>query len=615
MISSAEERIVARDANSLASNLAVAVPNPHPLPRIPSRVLSEDDYTSMISEIIERDFFPDLPKLRAMRALLDLQRDPAASEQDVMAAHQRLQQMTPASVAGTPSYQEMKERRHMDEAQSVAAGRAKPTSIAAERSTTMQHRQQEGVKKLTLVDGRTVEVTPHVRLDKFQRHYTSEDNASFERIIAQEKQQLTDKEWWIEECMRYHNTRHLQLQDSVDRAGRGEGDGKVIKDLQYTKHQARNALMFYPQEHSSEGGVEERGLVGRTDEGQLSSKVAALDREIKNRNTRFPTALQEKDDAEARQAARMHAQVRAKDHEKAMNDIVRSGQVPSSRVKGAPVQSPAPDAPISHRGYAMVSTPRLHPGQGPDESPLMTWGEIASTPLLLDAAQAIRDSVNEPPGLSGMQGFSMQEPSQREAAGQRLADAAAEKLKSKNPKVLQTAGIRAAVTGPSSIFRRGTPSPSPRLSKPSPLLPGHSPRPHKARPPTALSGRTTAVQKLLDKANALAARGSTSTQRQRILGDRARAAQETAPAFAAHHHDDRSSAEMATGEPRDLRNLLTDGLLTDGLTGNSTAEEDSRSSRPVARNPFTIIDQRLDGKRVAGGEPEGERRAKRRAPA
>lgn len=34
--------------------------------------------------------------------------------------------------------------------------------------------------------------------------------------------------------------------------------------------------------------------------------------------------------------------------------------------------------------YSFVATPSPRPGDGPDQSPLMTWGEIEGTPFRLD---------------------------------------------------------------------------------------------------------------------------------------------------------------------------------------------------------------------------------------
>lgn len=49
----------------------VVVPDPMPMKAIPRHVLTEEDYTCAVSSLIERDFFPDLPHLRAR---LDLYR-------------------------------------------------------------------------------------------------------------------------------------------------------------------------------------------------------------------------------------------------------------------------------------------------------------------------------------------------------------------------------------------------------------------------------------------------------------------------------------------------------------------------------------------------------------
>lgn len=48
--------------------------------------------------------------------------------------------------------------------------------------------------------------------------------------------------------------------------------------------------------------------------------------------------------------------------------------------------------PGAVRGYGVVNTPAFTPG--PDASPLMTWGDIGSTPIRLDQEDDIQVSTS-----------------------------------------------------------------------------------------------------------------------------------------------------------------------------------------------------------------------------
>lgn len=156
-----------------------------------TRVLDEDEFVKSLSAIIQRDFFPDLPKLRSHVAFMD------------------------ALEAGDES--RMKE-------------------IAVEYLRSQESEAESSTIKAPSVDA-------------FLAKYTSEDNASFEEIIEKQNEKQREKFRWL-----YDRADRLMLEagPSADSSKRllesslpsGVKHSKTIKTWEY---KPQNALMYYPE--------------------------------------------------------------------------------------------------------------------------------------------------------------------------------------------------------------------------------------------------------------------------------------------------------------------------------------------------------------------------------
>jgi protein DGCR14 len=161
------------------------MPPPPPPKRLkrPPKILSEDDYTSAITTIIERDFYPNLSEMR-------------------------------------------KQTRYLD---AVEEGNPIHIATAARRLTTpytgeVPEEEDEEDKKERILR----EDVLGMRLDSFQAKYTSEDNESFNSLLDEQNAKQREKFAW-----KFHGNKKLTKQEFAIEQKKvlllEEGlDGKVV---------------------------------------------------------------------------------------------------------------------------------------------------------------------------------------------------------------------------------------------------------------------------------------------------------------------------------------------------------------------------------------------------
>jgi len=246
------------------------------------------------------------------------------------------------------------------------------------------------ITRLKLADGKEVAVDlTNVRLDDFQRVFTSEDNASFERVLARDLERRRHLQWWIEGPEKVHNTIRKQHAKQLEDGGSLE-PGTIM----FAPHKGRHAVSFVP--HGEPQPDKEKPLV-------------------EFRNTRFTSKQQvELDSMLAAGMVSRKARLEGEKLENAFDAAAREGKfdlpslnAPGVRALGGRLQSPMPGAhKPEFNGFPLVTTPTLLPGVN-GLSPLMTYGTLASTPKMLD------DDTRGP-------NFHIVEQSPRELAAERL---------------------------------------------------------------------------------------------------------------------------------------------------------------------------------------------------
>jgi protein DGCR14 len=168
---------------------------PLPDPK-PAKAVEEDEYVLGIEKIIQRDFFPDLGKLRVQKELAL-----ALDDQDEYRAS------------------------------NLAFTLAKMTGNIIEAPS-----EKEGIRVVDDGQGQSLTMNTNLRLDQFQSNYTSEDNLSFNVLIGQENQKKKEAygHFYPSEQRLLETTSKMLI----------EG---VSKPINTWKHAAKSALMYGPE--------------------------------------------------------------------------------------------------------------------------------------------------------------------------------------------------------------------------------------------------------------------------------------------------------------------------------------------------------------------------------
>ncbi|XP_077317735.1 splicing factor ESS-2 homolog isoform X1 [Lithobates pipiens] len=361
------------------------------------KVLSEETYIENLQKIIQRDFFPDVEKLRAQKEYLE-----AEESGDL----EKMRQI--AIKIGTSA----RWSRDSPLPYVTPATFETPAGIPGTPSLAAKHRTgDEAESEKTEEESRELP-----NLDNFLAKHTSEDNASFEQIMEVAKEKERARNSWLYEAEEEYRQRfqnNLALPSAELQAIEN-----VKAGLDTWEYKTHNSLMYYP------AGVPDNDLIFKKP------------REVVHRNTRFQKDpfSQALSKTQLQQAAALNAQY-------------KQGKVGPDGKELIPQESPKVN------GFGFVGTPS--PAPGVDESPLMTWGEVESTPFRLDGSET--PYLEKAPGPS----FKILEPGRRERLGLKMANEAAAKNRAKKQEALRKVTENLASLTPKGL----SPSMSPALQR------------------------------------------------------------------------------------------------------------------------------------------------------
>ncbi|CAH8356418.1 unnamed protein product [Eruca vesicaria subsp. sativa] len=331
-------------------------------PRKRMRVLDEDAYVEAIEKIIERDYFPDITKLKDRLDWIQAvkTRDPIQIrdaqlkiiERRGRKANPRVGDNTEGKTQ-TPGSTFLRNFTPLDE---------------FDGKTPRTPREVEVVGADNDGDG---DVDVNMSLDEFFKRYTSEDNESFSKILEKVNKRKKEKYNYLLEGESDNNN---NLIEDVKRDRITDGYGTSYQPpstLEGWKYTAKNLLMYHPAD---------RGEAALTEE-ERAVRLAGLTKEIAKGNTRFQGKSMDSRPREDGSVEILYTPV-AGSSPMHVRDRDKSKRYDLDDLRKTPNPFYLESDKRADNGYSFVRTPS--PAPGLDESPFITWGEIEGTPMRLD---------------------------------------------------------------------------------------------------------------------------------------------------------------------------------------------------------------------------------------
>ncbi|XP_030572824.1 splicing factor ESS-2 homolog [Drosophila novamexicana] len=361
----------------------------HPLPssgerrKIKPKILTEERYIEEMSKIIQRDFFPDLERLRAQNDYLD-----AESRRDFLLMAEIRARYSLGRAYGNGSRRNSRNNAMSPATFETPLSTANtcptplpqtPNSSSSSTKSSKSHSPAEG--------GGLDAMGRKMSLDSFLQHYTSEDNQSFQEIIETAELKLRQKYsvLYNHEQLSADQLQQALMLPSIEQQFEEPDPLRKIQTWKYTN---MNSVMYVPD------GVEETE--------QENVQQAERKQAIRHNATRLPTTSQPETQASNADASA------------------------SANGTGEEVSTGTPRI----RGFDLLRSPSPRPGQA--FSPIMTWGEIDGTPFRLDGGDT---PLRNMPGPS----FHINENSRRENIAIALAEKVSEKMRNQKQQALNTA--------------------------------------------------------------------------------------------------------------------------------------------------------------------------------
>lgn len=414
------------------------------------KVLDEDSYVAAIEKIIERDFFPDIPKLRDRLDWLEAVRsgDPV----QIRDAQLKILERRRGGGGGSSSVDPGSSTKSRTQTLTPGSTFFRNSSFTPfgydDNSRTGKLNETSDPDKIggNLDDEKDGEdeVDTSLTLDEFFKRYTSEDNESFSRIMEKVNRKRKERYGFLLEGEKEGDVKLIEdaKRERVATDGFGTSD-QPVSTLEGWKYTAKNLLMYHPAD---------RGEAPLT-EGEMAERLKGLTKEITRTNTRFRGKVvdyKKEDDA----VEVLYTPVAgATPFPLSIRDGDKVKKYDLEDLRKTPNPFYVESGKKAENGYSFVRTPS--PAPGVDESPFITWGEIEGTPLRLE----MEDTPIDIGGSGDGPQFKIPMPPSRDVKAHSLSREAARKLRARS-KMFQKPPLPSPVRG-------GSASPSARTLSPA----------------------------------------------------------------------------------------------------------------------------------------------------
>ncbi|KAF5279771.1 hypothetical protein FQR65_LT15270 [Abscondita terminalis] len=294
-----------------------------PKKRAKQKILDEETYIEEMGKIIQRDFFPDLEKLKAQHDYLE-----AKQRNDVA----KLRELYAKYSGPKPPLQRIPSPATFETPANIHNSQVSVNSDDVEVQTPRQEKR--------------------LSLDQFLNANTSQDNESFEEIMVESEKKHREKYSYLynEEDKSNEEQMKMLALPSIERQC-ALPEKKL--DLDTWSYKNKNYIMYVPDG------------VGLTPEEQI--EMSKRRQEVVHANTRLQTNPFNEDQSK-----------------ETINELAKSqAKILDGKIGVDGKELMPPEVPAVN-GFSFVRTPSPRPGVA--ESPFMTWGEIEGTPFRLDGS-------------------------------------------------------------------------------------------------------------------------------------------------------------------------------------------------------------------------------------